>query len=104
MLFFVFLTLWPTTQLVCVVFLRRLVTVPVPSKVTINFVKESKTEVVRFLKVCIQNDVKEQIFMIFSVKYIAFCNSSKEVLILPRASQTNFSLRKLLNYSIFQFL
>lgn len=58
-------------------------------------------KVVRFLKICIQNDVKEQIFVIFSVKHIGFCNSSIEVLILPRTSQTNFFLRKLLNCSIF---
>lgn len=53
------------------------------------------------MKGCIQNDLKEHIFVIFSVKHIGFCNSSIEILILPRASQTNFSLRKLLNCSIF---
>lgn len=53
------------------------------------------------MKGCIQNDLKEQIFVIFSVKHIGFCNSSIEVLILPRTSQTNFFLRKLLNCSIF---
>ena len=56
------------------------------------------------MKGCIENDLKEQIFVIFSVKHIGFCNSSIEVLILPRAIQTNFSLRKLLNCSIFHFL
>lgn len=50
------------------------------------------------MKGCIQNDL---IFVIFSVKHIGFCNSSIEILILSRASQTNFSLRKLLNCSIF---
>ena len=43
------------------------------------------------MKGCIENDLKEQIFVIFSVKHIGFCNSSIEVLILPRAIQTNFA-------------
>ena len=67
-----------------------------------TFFKNKK--VLRFMKGCIENDLKEQIFVIFSVKHIGFCNSSIEVLILPRAIQTNFSLRKLLNCSIFHFL